>query len=293
MNPVLTAGHPPSPAFEVTRAGGQEHIVGVPVQAEDGGADGLLDVLAHPPGHGGGHTGVRGERDRQVSALGPQRLGLQALTGPRRPQRSPEGRAQASWVPPWMGAPPLVSFQPHNYPGLPGKEKARGCSLVRVGPELEFLGLQSALPPGLCPQQPRGEGRDVGGACEWALECDGCCCGQVICLRAFVVRWGWQQGFPYSSVGKESACSAGDLSSIPGSGRNPGEGNGNPLQCSCLENPMDRGAQQVTVHGVARVRHDLATKPLITSRDGSRRPVQGAAGGGVWGGHCVRGQGLV
>ena len=123
----------------------------------------------------------------------------------------------------------------------------------------------------------------MGGACEWALECDGCCCGQVICLRAFVVRWGWQQGFPYSSVSKESACSAGNLSSIPGSGRTPGEGNGNPLQCSCLENPMDRGAQQVTVHGVASVRHDLATKPLITSRDGSRRPVQGATGGRVWG----------
>jgi len=47
---------------------------------------------------------------------------------------------------------------------------------------------------------------------------------------------------------------------IPGSGRSPGERNGNPLQYSCLENPMDRGAWQATVHGVARVRHDLATK---------------------------------
>ena len=68
-------------------------------------------------------------------------------------------------------------------------------------------------------------------------------------------------GFPHSLVGKESACNAGDLASIPGSGRTPGEGNGNPLQYSCLENPMDRGALRVTVHGVARVRHDLATKP--------------------------------
>ena len=68
-------------------------------------------------------------------------------------------------------------------------------------------------------------------------------------------------GFPHSLVGKESACNAGDLASIPGSGRTPGEGNGNPLQYSCLENPMDRGALQATVHGVARVRHDLATKP--------------------------------
>ena len=51
-------------------------------------------------------------------------------------------------------------------------------------------------------------------------------------------------GFLHSSVGKESACNAGDPASIPGSGRSPGEGNGSPLQYSCLENPMDRGAWQ-------------------------------------------------
>ena len=68
-------------------------------------------------------------------------------------------------------------------------------------------------------------------------------------------------GFPHSSVGKESACNAGDLGSIPGLGRSPGEGNGNPLQYSCLENPMDRGAWWATVHRVARVWHDWATKP--------------------------------
>ena len=68
-------------------------------------------------------------------------------------------------------------------------------------------------------------------------------------------------GFPYSSVGKKSACNAGDPGSIPGSGRSLGEGNGNPLQYSCLENPMDRGAWQATVRRVARVRYDLATKP--------------------------------
>ena len=51
-----------------------------------------------------------------------------------------------------------------------------------------------------------------------------------------------RMGFPCSSVGKESACSAGDLDSVPGSGRSPGEGNGNPLQYSCLESSMDRGA---------------------------------------------------
>ena len=49
-------------------------------------------------------------------------------------------------------------------------------------------------------------------------------------------------GFPGSSDGKASDCNAGDLGSIPGSGRSPGEGNGNPLQYSCLENSMDRGA---------------------------------------------------
>ena len=76
-------------------------------------------------------------------------------------------------------------------------------------------------------------------------------------------------GFPHNSVGKESACNVGDLGSIPGSGRSPGEGNGNPLQYSCLENHMDRGAWQVTVHGVARVRHDLATKLLLNYGGGN------------------------
>ena len=72
-------------------------------------------------------------------------------------------------------------------------------------------------------------------------------------------------GFPHSSVGKESACNAGDSGSIPESGRSPGEGNGNPPQYSCLENPMDGGAWQATVHGVARVGHDLATLLTMTT----------------------------
>ena len=79
--------------------------------------------------------------------------------------------------------------------------------------------------------------------------------------RTLEIWMGFGQGFPCSSVGKESACNAGDLGSIPGSGRTPGERNGNLLQYSCLENPMDRGAWQVTVYGVARVRHDLVTTP--------------------------------
>ena len=66
---------------------------------------------------------------------------------------------------------------------------------------------------------------------------------------------------PCSWVSWESLCDAEDPGSIPGSGRSPGEGNGNPIQCSCLENPTDRGAWQAIVHGLLRVRHDLVTKP--------------------------------
>ena len=58
-------------------------------------------------------------------------------------------------------------------------------------------------------------------------------------------------GFPGGSDSKESACNVEDLCSIPGLGGSPGEGNGNPLQYSCLENLMDRAAWWATVHGVA------------------------------------------
>ena len=68
-----------------------------------------------------------------------------------------------------------------------------------------------------------------------------------------------------SSVGKESACNAGNLGSISGLGRSPGEGNGNPLKYSCLENPMDKGAWQATVYGVTRVGYDLVTELLTTN----------------------------
>ena len=64
--------------------------------------------------------------------------------------------------------------------------------------------------------------------------------------------------FPCSSVGKASASNVGDLDSIPGSGSSPGKGNGNPLQYSCLGNPMDRGTWQGTVLGIAGVGHNLA-----------------------------------
>ena len=70
-------------------------------------------------------------------------------------------------------------------------------------------------------------------------------------------------GFPCSSVSKESACNAGDLGSIPGLGRFPGEGNGYPLLYSCLESLVDRGTWWATVHGVTIVRDNSVTKPYL------------------------------
>ena len=64
--------------------------------------------------------------------------------------------------------------------------------------------------------------------------------------------------FPGGLDGKASARNAGDLGSIPGLERSPGEGDGNPLQYSCLENPMDGGAREATVHGVAESRTRLS-----------------------------------
>ena len=78
-------------------------------------------------------------------------------------------------------------------------------------------------------------------------------------------RW----SFPGGSEVKASACNVGDLGSIPGSGRSPGEGNGNLLQSSCLENPMDRGAWWATVHGVAKSQTRLSdfTHSLTWEKD--------------------------
>ena len=66
------------------------------------------------------------------------------------------------------------------------------------------------------------------------------------------------RGFPGGSDGEESACNEGDPGSIPGSGRSPGAGNGNPLQYSCLENPLDGGVWQAIVHGVAKSQTQLS-----------------------------------
>ena len=65
-------------------------------------------------------------------------------------------------------------------------------------------------------------------------------------------------GFPGGSDSKVSACNAGDPGSISGPGRSPGEGNGNPLQFSCLENAMDRGVWQAAVHGIAKSQTQLS-----------------------------------
>ena len=69
-----------------------------------------------------------------------------------------------------------------------------------------------------------------------------------LCHILVILKW----GFPGGSDSKESACNGGDSGSVPGLGRFPGEGNGNSLQYSCLENSTDRGAWQTIVHGVAK-----------------------------------------
>ena len=65
-------------------------------------------------------------------------------------------------------------------------------------------------------------------------------------------------GLPWWLDSKESAYDVGDLGLIPGLGRSPGGGHGNPLQDSCLQNPMDRGTKQATIHGVGHDQSDLA-----------------------------------
>ena len=81
--------------------------------------------------------------------------------------------------------------------------------------------------------------------------------------------------FPGGSEVKASACNEGDMGSIPGPGRSPGEGNSNPLQYSCLENPMDGGAWQATIRGVAKSQTRLSDFTFtFTLSGGNMYPVR-------------------
>ena len=78
--------------------------------------------------------------------------------------------------------------------------------------------------------------------------------GEILEIQLVGVGVFYGKGFGWWLSGKESATNAADGGLIPASGRSPGEGNGNSLQCSCLENSVDRGAWQAIVHGVAESR---------------------------------------
>ena len=77
------------------------------------------------------------------------------------------------------------------------------------------------------------------------------CCPVLLLPSIFPRGFADHKDFPGGSEGKVSAFNAGDPGSIPGLGRFPGEGNGNPLQYSCLKNPMDEATWQATIHGIA------------------------------------------
>ena len=80
----------------------------------------------------------------------------------------------------------------------------------------------------------------------------------LICISLVIINWAsFHVGLPQWLSSKESTCNTGDMGSIPVRGGSSGGGHGNPLQCSCLENPMDRGAWWATVHGVAKSRTRL------------------------------------
>ena len=89
------------------------------------------------------------------------------------------------------------------------------------------------------------------------------------CINSFTPHYNPSIWLPWWHCRKESASIVRDPGSIPGSGRSPGEGNGNPLQYSCLENPMDRGAWQTTIHGITEsdtTQRLLLPSPCLISR---------------------------
>ena len=84
---------------------------------------------------------------------------------------------------------------------------------------------------------------------------------KIVNVNGFSGHLIYAMGFPHGSDSKESACNVGYPGSIPGLGRSPGEGNGNPLQNSCLENTTDRGAWQATVHAWSYKESDMTKQP--------------------------------
>ena len=132
----------------------------------------------------------------------------------------------------------------------------RVCGQHKPGPQAlvrAFWGYE-----GLGPQPPPAE-RLLSGLGEKGPRAVACLCGTVVSGLTSASAPSARQvchmeivGLPWWLNGEEAACSAGNLASIPGSGRSPGEGSDNPLQYSCLGNPMDRGACQATVHGVTK-----------------------------------------
>ena len=101
--------------------------------------------------------------------------------------------------------------------------------------------------------------------------------GHMAIWRPVVRHWCCLVAPTHASDGKESACNAGGLDSIPGLGRFPGEGNGNPLRYPCLENPMDSGAWWAKVHGVAKSRTRLTLSLSVALVDTcNKEPLSGS-----------------
>ena len=141
----------------------------------------------------------------------------------------------------------------------PGPPASSGRSLESTGPGggrdliLSVELLQTQAPPS---SSPLSWGQQVGGK-QWGDAGNGKAAGEGggRAPQSGAGTWGQMLGFPGGSDSKDSICNAGasgDVGLIPESGKSPREGNGNPLQCSCLENLMHRGAWQATVFGVAR-----------------------------------------
>ena len=159
------------------------------------------------------------------------------------------------WEPGWLRLEVYGGFWTQLVGPLPCPIKAAGqpWSLVQHGPRAPGPGTCSAvlsspiLPPCLHPAFCNHLSPFIN--FYWSIIALQCCVSS-----SYTAKW----GFPHSSVHKESVYSAGDPGSIPGSGRSPGERNGNPLQYPYLENPIDRGAWWAAVHGVAKNRARLS-----------------------------------